>query len=90
MPVPGAVESVSFWARHNGASPVDVNPQPEDLSDRTPGPDTQVLRFERAGPTPVTVELWSIAGETHVPKMSDSFHEQSTEWMLTHRKEDPD
>jgi polyhydroxybutyrate depolymerase len=90
VPHPGAVESVSFWAKHNSATAVDVNPQPRDFSDRTPGTDTQVMRFERAGPTPVTVELWSIAGETHVPKLNDNFHEQSTEWMLSHRKVDLD
>lgn len=83
---PSAIQSVSFWAQHNGASPVTPAPAAMDLSDRTPGPDTSVLRFERASPHPVTVELWSIAGETHVPKLNDAFHKKSTEWMLTHRK----
>jgi len=90
VPHPSAVESVSFWATHNEASLAVETPQPMDLSDRTPGLDTQVMRFERAGPTPTTVELWSITGETHVPKMNNNFHEQVTEWMLIHRKSDTD
>lgn len=83
---PSAIETVSFWAQHNGASPVKHPPTPMDLSDRTPGLDASVLRFERGEPDPVTVELWSIAGETHVPKLNSTFHQKSTEWMLQHRK----
>jgi polyhydroxybutyrate depolymerase len=90
IPHPGAVESVSFWAKHNDASLVTETIQPMDLSDRTPGNDTEVMRFEQTGSSPATVELWSITGETHVPKMNDNFHKKSTEWMLTHRKVDTD
>ena len=86
VPHPGAVESVSFWAKHNGASLVAETIQPMDLSDRTPGEDTEVMRFIQSGQSPVTVELWSIAGETHVPKMNDDFHDKATKWMLDHRK----
>ena len=86
VPHPGAEESVQFWARLNGAQPVEVNAPMMDLSHRTPGPDTSVLRYERSSPFPVTIELWSISGETHVPKMTQAFHTQSTDWMLSHRK----
>ncbi|MGB0639595.1 MAG: alpha/beta hydrolase family esterase [Myxococcota bacterium] len=86
VPHPGAVESVSFWAKHNGAALVTETIQPMDLSDRTPGEDTEVMRFLQSGRTPVTVELWSIAGETHVPQLNNDFHDKATKWMLDHRK----
>ena len=89
VPHPGAVESVRFWAKSYDAAPVKAVQSPLDFSERTPGADTEILRFQRSSPSPVTVELWSITGETHVPKLNHLFHEQSTDWMLSHRKADP-
>jgi len=80
---PSAVDGVMFWARHNRASLEGKKGAIRDFSDRAAGDDTRTVRFDGES---ATAELWSIAGEGHVPRLSDEFHDAAAGWMLGHRK----
>ena len=85
---PSALDSVRFWAQHNGAPLEGKTLEPMDLSHRTPGPDTEARQFKTLKAPFMTAELWPIKGETHVPKMTDTFHDRATQWMLSHTQSD--
>ena len=77
-----AVATVAAWAERNG-SQIHTRRAHRDFSDRATGDDTRTTQY--AGGR-ASVELWAIAGEGHVPRLSDAFHEGLVEWMLSHRK----
>ena len=83
LPYPSALETVAFWGRHNGARPEAVAGPTRDFSDRATGDETRSIRFVGGA---AAAELWSMAGEGHVPRLSDAFHAAATDWMLSHRK----
>ena len=80
---PGAEATVAAWAKRNGAQPSPLAGVTRDFSDRATGDDTRTTQYVGDG---ASVELWAIAGEGHVPRLSGAFHEALVEWMLTHRK----
>ena len=80
---PGAVATVAAWAERNGAQIPPIAGPTRDFSDRAAGDDTRTTQYVGGR---ASVELWAIAGEGHVPRLSDAFHEGLVEWMLTHRK----
>ncbi len=86
IPHPSALQTVAFWAQKNSGPAQPTTVDPMDLSERTAGIDTEVIRYQSPGRPSGTVELWSIRGESHVPKLNDNFHSKSIDWMLTHRK----
>ena len=82
-PYPGALASVQAWVKHNGARPDPTEGPLRDFSSRAAGDDTRVIRFEGGQGS---AELWAIAGEGHVPRLSDAFHQAVTDWMLSRPK----
>lgn len=83
---PGAVRHLETWAGYNGASNLvnDVAPS-LDLDFSIPGLDTTVTRYtnaRRGG----AVELWTIQGASHSPKISADFTSQIIDWLFAHAK----
>ncbi len=85
-PFPGAEKSVQIWAGYNGASHPVTDPAPSlDLTTDIPGLDTIVTRYttsSRGG----AVELWTINGGGHIPKLSSEFTPRVMDWLLAHPK----
>jgi polyhydroxybutyrate depolymerase len=86
-PYPSALHSTSMWVGQHGGSMVPQELDMLDLSERIPGIDSTVWRFATQGKRPIVSELWSIHGETHVPKMNQRSHVLTAQWLLAHRKD---
>jgi len=86
-PYPSALHSVSMWVGQHGGSMVPQELEMLDRSVRVPGIDTTVWRYATQGKRPIVSVLWSIHGETHVPKMNQPSHVLTTQWLLAHRKD---
>ena len=82
---PGALESVSSWAKINGCRNLPVQLGPLDLDRSIEGSDTTILRFENER-TGATAELWTIHGGSHGPDFSLNYGELIVDWLLSHRK----
>ena len=85
---PGALESVSAWAKINGCRNLPEQLGPLDLDKSIEGPDTTILRFENES-SGATAELWTIHGGSHGPDFSLNYGELIVDWLLSHRKIKP-
>ena len=81
---PGAEQSVADWATYNGCtgSPV-AAPTRLDLEASIDGAESVVTEFGGCPPGG-TVELWTIAGGTHVPELSATFTSDVIDFLLAH------
>ncbi len=80
---PGAVESVTRWAGHDGCG-ASLTPDPAlDLDAVVPGPETRPERFDC--PPPTGVELWTMEGSDHLPNMVDAFVPAVWPWLSARR-----
>jgi polyhydroxybutyrate depolymerase len=80
---PGAVESVTRWAGHDGCDAT-LAPDPAfDLDAVVPGPETHPAHFGCA--PPVAVELWTMEGSDHLPNLVDSFVPAVWPWLQARR-----
>jgi len=85
---PGALESVSAWAKINGCRNLPEQLGPLDLDKSIEGEDTTILRFENES-SGATAELWTIHGGSHGPDFSLNYGELIVDWLLSHRKIKP-
>ncbi|MEX0618085.1 MAG: alpha/beta fold hydrolase [Pseudohongiellaceae bacterium] len=79
---PGAIETVERWAAYNGCAVQGDTTAMLDLERNLDGMETTVVRYDDGCRTGGSSELWTIAGGSHVPAISDSFSEQIIEWLL--------
>jgi polyhydroxybutyrate depolymerase len=84
---PGAVETVQRWAGYNGcAAEGMVQDQALDLDREIAGLETTVTRYAQGCTAGGSSELWTIAGGSHSPRISDTFSSNVIEWLLAHPK----
>jgi len=80
---PSASESLEKWVAYNGAAQkTEQLTQTLDLDESIDGKETTIERFDEAG----NIELWSIHGGAHIPKLSASFTREVIEWLFKHPK----
>ncbi len=82
---PGAVESVEYWAAHNGCNPTATAGAPLDLESGIEGNETTVIRYEDCDPGG-SAELWTIEDGAHLPALGAEFSVQLMEFLLSHPK----
>jgi len=83
---PGALQTVQFWARYNGASGAATDSAPSlDLTTDVAGMDTVITRYTNHPPGGA-VELWTIKGASHYPTLSAKFSSLVIDWLLAHPK----
>lgn len=81
---PGAVESVTRWAGHDGCGSARTPGASIELDAVVPGPETQPERF---GCTPpIAVELWTMEGSDHLPNMVETFAPTVLPWLEERRR----
>ena len=83
---PGAVGSVSRWARYNGCDVSRSGREMRDLDASLPGYETGVMKFSTGCRDGGSAELWTIADGGHVPVYSETWGAQIVEWLLAHPK----
>lgn len=87
---PAAVETVEYWTGYNGCSPVgDTSPPPLDMVANIAGNETSVTRFATDCGAGGSAELWTMAGASHSPQLSQDFSRNIVEFLLTHPKPAP-
>jgi polyhydroxybutyrate depolymerase len=72
-PYPGAVETTSRWAVHDGCERTSSDAGVLDLDQLLIGPDTRIDRYDGC-PAGVGVELWTIEGGAHIPAFRNDVH----------------
>ena len=89
--VPGALQTVQFWAGYNGARDPVTDPGPSmDIDLDVPGLDTVITRYTNHPPGGA-VELWTINGGSHMPTLysgrsSSDFAPRVIDWLLANPK----
>ena len=83
---PSALETVQRWANYNGCSDSGSERELRDLEATISGHESTVLAFKQGCKAGGSSELWTIAGGSHVPNLSDSFSQQVIEWLYAHPK----
>ena len=77
-----AMRSVLQWAQHDGCTSTFTPGGSYDLDASLPGAETTA---QIAGcPTGIDVELWTIAGGTHVPNITGAIEPVIYQWFLDH------
>jgi polyhydroxybutyrate depolymerase len=84
---PSARGTVERWADYNGCRRPGVSREMRDLEASLPGYETGVLKFAAGCKPGGSAELWTIAGGTHTPVVSESYGAQLVEWLLAHPKQ---
>jgi len=83
---PGALDTVGAWARNDGCDPALHPPGvPFDFDDAVPGPETTVQSFPSCTKG-ASVELWTVAGGSHVPKPTRGGLQAVWTWLSGHPK----
>ena len=80
-PFTGAVESVNRWAQINKCAPAPMTGQAFDLVTTIDGLETIPTRYSCPKSS---VELWSITGGVHVPRLDSNFGLSVLDWLLAH------
>ncbi len=83
---PGAKKTVENWAAHNGCSDEGSVTGALDLERTLGGLESTVTRYTSGCKAGGSAELWTIAGGSHVPEISDHFGKLVVEWLLAHPK----
>lgn len=82
---PGAVETVSRWAGHNGCTgALTDSGERLDLELSLTGDETIVERFD--GCAPAAAELWTIPGGGHIPTFPNDVYQPMWEFLLAHAR----
>jgi len=81
---PGAVESVTRWAGHDGCDLARAADPAIDLDAVVPGAETRRERFGCA--PPAAVELWTMEGTEHLPNMVETFVPAIWPWLEARRR----
>lgn len=85
---PSATKTVTTWAQYNGCEPTPVVPADRhmlDLDPSLPGNETGVTTFSGCRPGG-SIELLTIDGGAHSPKLSASFPASVIDFLYAHRK----
>lgn len=83
---PSAMETVQRWASYNGCATTGAQRELRDLEATIDGYESTVVAFKEGCKAGGSSELWTIAGGSHIPKVSDSFSAQVVEWLYAHPK----
>jgi len=83
---PGAMGSVTRWARYNGCDMSRSSREMRDLDASLPGHETGVMKFNTGCRDGGSAELWTISDGAHVPVYSESYAAQIVEWLMAHPK----
>lgn len=83
---PSAEETVKRWAGYNGCSTEGTTTAMLDLEKAIEGLESTVTRFDQGCKVGGSSELWTIAGGSHIPSISDHFSRGVIEWLLAHPK----
>jgi polyhydroxybutyrate depolymerase len=85
VPYPGATTTVSDWVSLDGCSTTpDTTAPPLDLDSSLPGDETSVTKYAGGCKTGGHVELWSIAGGSHIPDVSTAFTPDFIQFFYDH------
>lgn len=85
-PFPSAATTVADWAVYNGCGPSRAPTGLRlDLGAALPGDETDVSRFDGC-PAGGAVELWTVAGGTHVETITSVFTTSVIEFLFAHPK----
>jgi polyhydroxybutyrate depolymerase len=82
---PGAVESVTRWAGHDGCDAARAPDPAIDLDAAVPGAETRREHFGCAPPT--AVELWTMEGSEHLPNVVETLVPAIWPWLEARRGE---
>jgi polyhydroxybutyrate depolymerase len=86
VPYPGALESVTRWAGHDGCTgPLGASEPDLDLDIGLTGAETTQAQFSSCPPG-IGVALWTIRGGSHQPSLGDDFRAQVWAWLAAHPK----
>jgi polyhydroxybutyrate depolymerase len=80
---PGAVESVTRWAGHDGCATARTPDAAFELDAVVAGAETRPERFGCA--PPIAVELWTMEGSDHLPSFVDTFVPAIWPWLEARR-----
>jgi polyhydroxybutyrate depolymerase len=84
-PYPSAKETAAEWAAKEGCvGPPATAAKRLDFDQSVEGPDTTALEYRC--PPGIGVELWTIAGGSHLPRLSHAALDAIWSWMLAHAK----
>lgn len=83
---PSAEQTVKRWAAYNGCSTEGSARELRDLEASIDGYESSALVFKQGCKTGGSSELWTIAGGSHVPDLSETFSAQVIEWLYAHPK----
>jgi polyhydroxybutyrate depolymerase len=86
VPYPGAVQTVETWAMNDGCELVFETLPPLDLDASIPGDETTVTQYATECEPGGSAELWTIAGGSHSPVLSENFSTLVIEFLLAHPK----
>ena len=85
---PAALRSVTLWAAYNGcdaATQPGVGGRQLDLDDAVSGNDSSITAVAGCAPG-VAVELWTIEGGSHEPKLTAAFASSIMDILIAHPK----
>jgi polyhydroxybutyrate depolymerase len=84
-PFPGAIATVSQWAGKDGCADTRTAHDAIDIDSSVGGNETTPETADGC-PTGVDVELWTIAGGSHVPGVYATFGDTLRTWLLAHTR----
>jgi polyhydroxybutyrate depolymerase len=83
---PGAVATTEIWATYNGCD-LTTNGAPNlDLDSGLAGDETTVSIYDDGCAPGGHAELWTIAGGSHIPALSDSYAPSLLDFLFAHPK----
>ena len=86
MPYPSDRQTVATWAKKNGCTgALTAGKGALDLNARVAGPDTVVWKYAGC-PVGGDVELWSMTGGAHVPKLEPAWLDLVYAFFMSHPK----
>lgn len=83
---PGAVETTQLWAAHDGCDATTTEGAPKDLDTGLAGAETSIQIYDSSCAPGGHVELWTIAGGKHVPKVTQDFRTSIFDFLDAHPK----
>lgn len=86
---PGALQSVLTWSEYNQCSGELESKENLDLVGGISGAETSRRFLENSCAANGACELWSINGGNHGPSFNGNFARELVNWLLEHRKVDP-
>ena len=81
----GAVQSVATWAGYDHCAATRTTASTVDLEMRIPGAETTVSTADGC-PSGTEIELWTIAGASHIPAWQPTFEPMLWAWFTAHHR----